>query len=72
MATDPRRPTMAGRLLELRALIQNARWTMLDAVVLVNELYDQAVRLEQAHFPNLGPEDLEPNHEDYTPGGEAE
>lgn len=70
MATDPRTPTLAGRLLELRALIQNARWTMLDAVVLVNELYGQAVRIEQAHVPTLGPEDSEPNHEDYEPGSD--
>jgi hypothetical protein len=70
MATlpDPRTPTLAGRLLELRALIQNARWTMLDAVVMVNDLYDEAVRIEQAHIPTLGPEDPEPNHEDYQPG----
>ena len=72
MTTDPRTPTLAGRLLELRVLIQNARWTMLDAVVLVNELYDEAVRIEQAHIPNLGPEDPEPNHEDYQPGGDVE
>lgn len=67
-APDPRTPTLAGRLLELRALIQNARWTMLDAVVLVNELYGQAVAIEQAHIPSLGLEDPEPDHEDYQPG----
>ena len=70
MATDPRTSTMAGRLLELRALLKNARWSLLDAVVLVNELYDEAVRIEQAHIPNLGPEDPAPNHEDYMPGSE--
>lgn len=70
MATDPRTLTLAGRLLELRALIQNARWTMLDAMVLINDLYDEVVRIEQAHTPTLGPEDPEPNHEDYRPGGD--
>jgi len=70
MATDPRTPTISGRILELRARIQNARWTMLDAVVMVNELYNQAVAVEQAHIPTLGPEDPEPNHEDYQPGSD--
>lgn len=67
MTTDPRTPTLAGRLLELRALLKSARWTLLDAVVLINGLYDEAVRIEQAHMPALGPEDPEPNHEDYQP-----
>lgn len=67
MALGPRTPTLAGRLLELRALLKSARWTLLDAVVLINGLYDEAVRIEQAHMPALGPEDPEPNHEDYQP-----
>lgn len=72
MATDPRTPTVAGRVLELRALLMNARWSLLDAVVLVNKLYDQAVAIEQARMPTLGPEDPEPNHEDYQPGDGGE
>ena len=72
MTTDPRTPTLASRLLELQALLKTARWTLLDAQVMVNEIYDEAVRIEQAHIPTLGPEDPEPNHEDYTPGGDGE
>lgn len=68
MSSDPRTPTIAGQLLELRALLKNARWSLLDAVVMVDGLYDQAVAIEQAHIPTLGPEDPEPNHEDYQPG----
>jgi hypothetical protein len=43
---------------------------MLDAVVMLNEIYEQAVAVEQTHMPALGPEDPEPNHEDYIPGGD--
>ena len=68
MTLAPRTPTLAGRLLELRSLIQSARWSLLDAIVLINELYEQAVAIEQAHTPTLGPEDPEPDHEDYVPG----
>ena len=71
MTTDPHKPTVAGRLLELRSLIQTARWTMLDAVVMLNEIYEQAVAVEQAHTAALGSEEPEPNHEDYTPEGDA-
>ena len=70
LSNDPRKPSLAGRLLELRTLLKTTRWTLLDAVVMVNELYDEAVRIEQAHIPTLGPEDPEPNHEDYQPGSD--
>lgn len=69
VSNDPRKPSLAGRLLELRTLLKTARWTLLDAQVMVNEIYDETVAVEQAHMPALGPEDPEPNHEDYQPGG---
>jgi len=37
---------------------------------MLNEIYEQAVAVEQAHIPTLGVEESEPNHEDYTPGGD--
>ena len=68
MTTDPRRPTIAGRLLELRSLIQTARWSLLDVVIMIDELYEQAVAIEQVRLPTSDPEASERDHEDDTNG----
>jgi UDP-N-acetylmuramyl tripeptide synthase len=72
VVTDPRTPTPAGRLLELLSIIQTARWTLLDAVVTINQLYDELVKAEEAAQRERGVFEPEPSHEDYTPGGGQE
>ncbi|HEV2638166.1 MAG TPA: hypothetical protein VGX23_23660 [Actinocrinis sp.] len=69
VSSRPQQPTIAGKLLELKVLLNATRWELLDAVVLVSELYDQAVTLEQTTTATAhGVLDPEPNREDYTPG----
>lgn len=68
MTTSPKRPPRAAKALEIKALVEVARWSLLDAVVMLNDLYEALAANEASAVDSRGVLDTEPNHEDYVPG----
>jgi len=61
-------PDLSRRVLEVKALVETARWSLLDAVVMLNDLYAETITVPaEDERPLLAPE---ANHEDYAPEGD--
>lgn len=56
------------KLLELNSLIETARSSLLDAVVMANELYEVLVASEAGVTDSPSVLNAEQNHEDNQPG----
>lgn len=59
---------LSQKVLEIKALVETARWSLLDAVVMLNDLYADVIAVPvEDERPVLAPDE---NHEDYTPSGD--
>jgi hypothetical protein len=70
MTATPKRRPPAAKALEIKSMVEMSRWALLDAVVMLHELYEALAVDEGSTADSRGVFDPEPNHEDYIPEGD--